>query len=256
MLGVLVQVVVEFPGFVADPQVVVLLAGEVVEDHEVGEQDLIHPPDGLEAVQVVLGRLGLDVPGLAGQVRAGRVDALTARLQHPGDRMLGEPVDLQAGMQLAQLAGDRDVALGVAQADRRGDVERALAARPAARPARAWARGDGEVAQQQVDLDRVAHVRAVARALEQYEITAGRLGERDPAAGPGDRVGRALNHQHRAANPAAQLARGRLVQAVTDLVAMSVSAVVSRPQPTQSSVGLVECGSVNIWEKKNSRKPR
>ena len=39
-------------------------------------------------------------------------------------------------------------------------------------------------------------------------------------------------------------------------VAMSVSAVVSRPQPTQSSIGLVECGSVNIWEKKNSRKPR
>jgi hypothetical protein len=39
-------------------------------------------------------------------------------------------------------------------------------------------------------------------------------------------------------------------------VARRVSAVVSRPQPIQSSVGLVECGSVNIWEKKNSRKPR
>jgi hypothetical protein len=39
-------------------------------------------------------------------------------------------------------------------------------------------------------------------------------------------------------------------------VAMRVSAVVSMPQPMQSSIGLVECGSVNIWEKKNSRNPR
>jgi hypothetical protein len=67
LLRVLVQVVIEFPGFVADPQVVVLLAGQVVEDHKVGQQDLIHPPDGLEAVQVMLGRLGLDVPGLTRQ---------------------------------------------------------------------------------------------------------------------------------------------------------------------------------------------
>ena len=37
---------------------------------------------------------------------------------------------------------------------------------------------------------------------------------------------------------------------------MSVSAVVSSPQPTQSSICFVECGSVNICEKKNSRKPR
>ena len=57
----------------------------------------------------------------------------------------------------------------------------------------------------------------MARALEQHEFAAGLRGERDPAAGPGDRIGRALDHQHRAANPAAQLARGRLVQAVADL---------------------------------------
>ena len=42
--------------------------------------------------------------------------------------MLGEPVDLELGHELAQLAGDRDVALRVAEPDRRGDVERALAA--------------------------------------------------------------------------------------------------------------------------------
>ena len=37
-------------------------------------------------------------------------------------------------------------------------------------------------------------------------------------------------------------------------VAISVSASVSRPQPTQSSRCFVECGSVKHCEKKNSRK--
>ena len=40
---------------------------EVVEDHEVGDEDLVHPPPCLEAVQVVLGGLGLDVARLVGQ---------------------------------------------------------------------------------------------------------------------------------------------------------------------------------------------
>ena len=39
-------------------------------------------------------------------------------------------------------------------------------------------------------------------------------------------------------------------------VAISVSGVVSSPQPMQSSICLVECGSVNRCPKKNSRKPR
>ena len=73
--------------------------------------------------------------GLVRQVRARRMDALAARLQHRGDRVLREPVDLEVGVELAQLVGDRGVALGVAEADRRGDVERALAARLAADPA-------------------------------------------------------------------------------------------------------------------------
>ena len=67
LLGVLVQVVVELPRLVPDPEVVVLVAHDVVEDHEVGDQDLVHPAQGLEAVEVVLGRLGLDVVRLVGQ---------------------------------------------------------------------------------------------------------------------------------------------------------------------------------------------
>ena len=78
-------------------------------------------------VQVVLVRLGLDVARLAGELRAGGVDPLAARLEHLGDRVLREPVDLEVGVQLAQLVGDRDVAPRVAEPDRRGDVERAAA---------------------------------------------------------------------------------------------------------------------------------
>jgi hypothetical protein len=59
---ILEQVVVDLPGLVADPDVVVLLLDQVVEDHEVGEQDLVHPPPGLEDVQAVAGRLLLYVP--------------------------------------------------------------------------------------------------------------------------------------------------------------------------------------------------
>ena len=135
LLRVLVQVVVELPGLVADPEVVVLVAHEVVEDHEVGEQDLVHPPDRLEAVQVVLRRLALDVLRLVGEEGAGRVDPLAARLEHRRDRVLRQPVDLEVGMELAQLVRDRRVALCVAEPDRGGDVERAPAAGLAAHPA-------------------------------------------------------------------------------------------------------------------------
>jgi hypothetical protein len=131
-VGVLVQVVVDLPGFVADHQVVVLLVEQVVDDHVVGQQDLVHPPPGLEAVQVVLGGLALDVGGLVGQVAAGGVDLFALGLQDPGDRVLDQPVDLQAGVQGAELAGDGQVAAGVAQADRGGDVQRL--GRPAQRP--------------------------------------------------------------------------------------------------------------------------
>ena len=115
--------------------------------------------------------------------------------------------------------------------------------------------GDDELADQQVDPDRVAHVRAVAGALEQDQIAAGRLGERVPRPGPGSRPVPWITSTGQRTRPHSSRAVC-LVEAVADPVATSVSAVVSSAQPTQSSIGLVECGSVNIWEKKNSRKPR
>ena len=112
------QVVVELPRLVADPQVVALVAHDVVEQHEVGGEDLVHATQRVEAVEVVLGGLRLDVARLIGEMGAGGVDALALALKHPGDRVLGQPVDQKVGMQTAQLARDRDVALRVAEPDR------------------------------------------------------------------------------------------------------------------------------------------
>ena len=118
-LGVLVQEVVDVPRLVADDEVVVLVLDDVVEDHEVVDEDLVHPADRLEGVQVVLGRTRprcgptrWPASADAGWTRSPRV------LEHRGDRVLGEPVDLQVGMVPAQLGGDGDVAPGVTEADR------------------------------------------------------------------------------------------------------------------------------------------
>ena len=85
--------------------------------------------------------------------RARRMDPLAARLEHAGDRVLGQPVDLEVRVQLAQLVGDRHVPLrrGRGRSARRCT---ALAARGRGRVStpRSAAAADDEVAQQQVDL--------------------------------------------------------------------------------------------------------
>ena len=53
-LGVLVQEVVDLPRLVTDPQVVRRLAHDVVEEHVVGAEDLVHPAERVERVQVVV----------------------------------------------------------------------------------------------------------------------------------------------------------------------------------------------------------
>jgi hypothetical protein len=45
------------------------------------------------------------------------MDTLALSRKDPGDRVLGEPVDLQIRVQGAQLARDRNVALGVPEAE-------------------------------------------------------------------------------------------------------------------------------------------
>ena len=43
--------------------------------------------------------------------------ALAAGLEHLGDRVLRQPVDLEAGMERAQLVDDREIATRMAEAD-------------------------------------------------------------------------------------------------------------------------------------------
>ena len=113
-LRVLVQVVVELPRLVADPEVIWFGVDQVVEDHEVVDKDFVHPPPSLESVQVVLGRLGLDMRGLVGQLGAGGMDALALGFKDARDGVLSEPVDFEVPYQRPQFAGDRNVALGMA----------------------------------------------------------------------------------------------------------------------------------------------
>ena len=83
------------------------------------------------------------------------MDALALGLEHAGHRVLGEPVDLQVGHERAQLARDRDVAARVAEADRRGDVQRARAGRRSGGPSgRAGSDGSTNSRIGEVDLDR------------------------------------------------------------------------------------------------------
>jgi hypothetical protein len=122
-LGVLVQEVVHVPGLVADHEVVGLLLHDVVEDHEVVDEDLVHVADRLEDVQVVLTGLSLDVGRLAREPRRCGVHPFSRLLEDAGDRMLGEPVDLYVGVQRPKVLGDRQVPPGVPETDRRGEVE-------------------------------------------------------------------------------------------------------------------------------------
>ena len=217
---ILVEVIVHIPGFVANPQVVLVGLHQIMEDHEVRDEDLVHPPPGLKAVQVVLGRLGLDVVRLVGEVLAGGMDALALGLEHPGHGVLSQPVDLEVRMQLAQLPGDRHVALGVSEPDRRGDVEGALAARAPARPRARRAAGPaeagrldslGEIAHQQVHLHRIASLRAVARARQAHEGAADQLGERQPRVVGANGVVLSVDHQGRAVDAGDELAHAVLV---------------------------------------------
>ena len=140
----------------------------------------------------------LEVRRLGGEAAARRVHALPRRLERGRQRVLRQPVDLQAGHERAQLTRDRDVAPRVAEADRRGHEERA--AGPRGRPRPAPRRGGSaeharrELVDQDVHLDRVARDRRVARSLHHHQLAAGELGDpaaaldrRDPVAVPVDR---------------------------------------------------------------------
>src|SRR3954447_24783039 len=99
------------------------------------------------------------------------MDVLTASFEHGSHRLLGQPIDLEIGMELAQLPGDRDVALRVAEPDGRRDVERTSLPAQRSRP-RAVSRnppGDidpvDEISKETVDEHRIARRLDVAASL-------------------------------------------------------------------------------------------
>ena len=112
------QVVVDLPRLVADPDVVVPFAHGVEEHHEVGEEDLVHPAPRLEDMKPVGAGLQLDVARFAGQVRARGMNPLAMSLEHSSHRILRQPLDLEVRDEPAQLLGDGDVAPGMAEPDR------------------------------------------------------------------------------------------------------------------------------------------
>ena len=129
-------------------------------------------------MQVVLGRLRLDMRRFVREVAAGGMDALALRLQDARDRVLSEPVHLKVGHELAQLAGDRHVAPRVAEPDRRADVERAWASVGAVHRRVAAKAGIDELADREVDLDGAPSLGQVVAALNRHEPAAGRLRQR------------------------------------------------------------------------------
>ena len=206
LLRVLVQEVVELPRLVADPQVVVLLADDVVEDHEVGDEDLVHPPPRLEAVQVVLGRLGLDVAATRWPARRWPGGSRSPfGLEHGGDRVLRQPVDLRdrGGACAARRRWRRRAGRGRARSARRrraracGGMCRApsVALAERCRPERF-----GELAEQQVHLHRDrGHAEGGPDPASVTSVPARALGEIDGPPMPAIASSSPRDDEHRAA---------------------------------------------------------
>ena len=136
------------------------------------------------------------------------------RAQHRGDAAAGPASRSQVGRARAQLAGDREVAPGVAEPDRRGEEQRpppAARAAGTATPRRAGGpRRVDEVADQQVDrAPAPAAIGSVAAAGEGDQLAAGPLGERDAASRSGASVLVAVDDEHRAADRAGTSPRPR-----------------------------------------------
>ena len=141
---------------------------DVVEDHEVVDEDLVHPPDGLEGVQVVLGALVLDVRGLVGQPRATPGAPARRRLEHGGDRVLRQPVVL--------------LRAEVRRRGRRGEVERGAGRREDRRQQRRDADRDEPAEEAGAPVDAAVLV-ALARPGGLQRVVRGRGGRRDRRSG-------------------------------------------------------------------------
>ena len=192
----------------------------------------------------------LDVRRLGGEVAARGVDPLPRGLERGRHRLLGEPVDLQAGHAGAQLARDRHVAAHVAEPDRGGQGQRAAGAvgRPRQAPLRA-ARGAGTPrANASISTLTFTGSRAVGAwpdpssttssppvsSAMRYPRSSGVMRSWSPwIASTGQRT-----------PPTSASACSRVIPAAGEsIVCSSTTHPASRPQPTQSSTGFSEWGS-------------
>ena len=248
-LGVLVQEVVDLPRLVADPQVVGRLADDVVEEHVVGAEDLVHAAERVEGVQVVLRRLALPVRRLRGQLGAGRVDDLALGLEHRGDRRLRPPLDLEVGHRSRSArAIARSRSTWPSPIGEQTHSARRLRSR--ANSQGVGVGGDGgvhvdELLDQRVDHDRVPAVRQVPDAVQHDQPAAGQLGEASAAAQRLAAILGAVQDEHRTGERLRQRDRLVLVAGRSGawVRAASVSASVCSVHSTRSSKTLDECGS-------------
>ena len=206
-------------------------------------------------------------PRLVGQVARSPGGCARPRASSTrGDGILREPVDL-AGRVRARAARGRSrrrAGRGRARSARRRRAP--AAARPGgARSGRARAavrprRVVDEVAQREVDLDRLARVRGVAAVVDRHQLAAGR---RRPA--PWRRaygvdlvVGRreitSTGQRTRARSASCIASRRRAQRRPRSALAISVSASVSSAHPIASSICFVECGVLNIRRTNHSTK--
>ena len=122
-LGILVQEVVDLPRLVADPDVVPPLARDVVEEHEVREQDLVHPAQGVEDRQVGARRPPTRCARTRPRARRSQ-DESARREPRAGPSSAAARASRSRGRaQPTQLARDREVAAGVPEPDRRRDEQ-------------------------------------------------------------------------------------------------------------------------------------
>src|SRR5437660_321102 len=103
------------------------------------------------------------------------MNPLAPSLEQLGHRMLRQPVDLQVRLQFSQLIGDGNVALRMAEANRRRDVQRSPTARHRAPPGADLARALDEFADKQVNLDRIAGIWRMCGSVQGDHRSAGSL---------------------------------------------------------------------------------
>ena len=212
------QVVVEVPPLVADPEVVVTGLHGIGEDHEVRRHDLVHVPERVEGVELMIGgRPALDVGALVEEQARRRMQALAADLDHAPRGIGRQEVDGGVGIDLAKRPGDRDVALDVTETDRAREPEDlAPASAPAGRRRvplggrRNRGRSDGlaahEVAYEPVHLRGLASRQVVTAALERHEPRTGDgIGELLAVAVGHDLVLRAVEDEHGGGEPRQQI---------------------------------------------------